>query len=53
MVIKRSAAKFSLLPSAPIGYTSNMTEKQVFQGAQNVVIRGGTCNAADTVSEGL
>ena len=53
VVIKYSAAKFLLLSFAPIGYTSNMSEKQVFQGAQNVVIRGGTCNAANTVSEGL
>ena len=30
-----------------------MTEKHVFQGAQNVVIRGGTFNAAETASEGL
>ena len=30
-----------------------MTEKHVLQGAQNVVIRGGTFMAADTVSEAL
>ena len=53
VVIKRLAAEVSPLSFAPICYTSNMTEKQVFQGAQNVVIRGGTFNAAETVSEDL
>ena len=28
-----------------------MTEKHVFQGAQNVAITGGTSNAAESVSE--
>ena len=53
MVIKRSAAKFSLLSFAPICYTSNMSEKHILQGVQNVVVRGGTFMAADTVSEAL
>ena len=44
---------FSLLSFTPICYTSNMSGKQIFQGAQNVVISGGTFNNADTVCEAL
>jgi hypothetical protein len=45
--------KFLLLSFTPICHASNMSAKQVLQGAQNVVIRGGTFMAADTVSEAL
>ena len=38
---------------APICYTTNMSEKHVFPGAQNTIIRGGTFMAADSVSEAL
>ena len=48
-----AAPKFSLLSSAPICYATNMSGKHVLQGAQNIVIRGGTFMAADTVSEAL
>lgn len=48
-----AAPKFSLLSSAPIFYATNMSDKHVFQGAQNFVISGGTFNTADTVCEGL
>ena len=34
-----------------ICHTSNMSEKHVLPGAQNVVIKGGTFTAADTVTE--
>ena len=37
----------------PICYATNMSAKQVLQGAQNVVIRGGTFMAADTVRDDL
>ena len=40
-------------PSPPICHTSNMSGKHVLQGAQNVVISGGTFNNADTVCEAL
>ena len=51
MVIKRSVAKFSLLPFAPICYTANMNPQNVLQGAQNVVITASNINVADSVSE--
>jgi len=36
---------------APFGYATNMSEKQILQGVQNVGIRGGTFMAADTVRD--
>jgi len=51
MFLKRVAAKFSLLSFAPICYTSNMSQPNVLQGAQNVVITDSNINVADNVSE--
>jgi len=51
MVIKRVAAKFSLLSFAPMYYTSDMSQPNVLQGAQNVVITDSNINVADNVSE--
>ena len=48
-----AAPKFSLLSSSPICYTSNMSGQQILQGAQNVVIRGGTFMAAGAVCDAL
>ena len=48
-----AAPKFSLLSSTPICYAPNMSRQQVLQGAQNVVIRGGTIMAAETVRDAL
>ena len=48
-----AAPKFSLLSSTPICYASSMSGQQIFQGAQNVVIRGGTFMAAETVRDAL
>ena len=45
--------KFTLLSFARICYTSNMSGKQVLQGAQNVSISGGTLINADSVGEAL
>ena len=48
-----AAPKLSLLSSAPICYSSNMSEIHVLQGAQNVHIRDSTFITADTVCEPL
>ena len=45
------SSRFFLPP--PIRYTTNMSEKHVFPGAQNTTIRGGTFMAADSVREAL
>jgi len=45
-----AAPRYSLLSLAHICYATNVSGNQVFQGAQNVVIRGCTSMAADTVS---
>ena len=44
---------YHFFPSPPICHISNMSGKHVLQGAQNVVISGGTFNNADTVCEAL
>ena len=48
-----TAPRFSLLSFARICYATNMSGNQVLRGAHNVVIRGGTFMAADTVRNAL
>ena len=48
-----ACVKFLPLSFASICYTSNMTEKHLLRGAQNVYISGGTFNNADTVRAAL
>jgi len=51
--VEFATPKFSLPSLAIICHSSNMSGKHVLQGAQNVVIRGGTSIAAESVREAV